>query len=106
MKDIEWMCSSYKDYLKFPQDIILDLAADLDLLQQGLTPANYKPFSLGKRTPNVWELKQRDKDGIYRVLYATIEKGVIHVLHSFQKKDQQTPEKDKKLARKRYKEIG
>jgi|TARA_B110000263_G_C15218154_1_gene468535 phage-related protein len=106
MKDIEWKGSSYKDFRKFPSDVIQDLAADLSLLQQGLTPSSFKPFSLGKRTPNVWELRQRDMDGIYRVIYATVEEGVIHILHSFQKKTQQTSEQDKKLARKRYKEIG
>ncbi|NRA47280.1 MAG: type II toxin-antitoxin system RelE/ParE family toxin [Oligoflexales bacterium] len=45
-----------------------------------------------------FELRDRDKEGCYRVLYVTFVKGKIHVLHSFKKKSSSTSKKDKALA--------
>ena len=43
--------------------------------------------------PGVFELRDEDKDLWYRVLYVRLE-GVVHVVHCFKKKTNDTPQKD------------
>ncbi len=43
--------------------------------------------------------------GAFRVIYISKPADAVHVLHCFQKKTQETNEKDIKLGRKRYKEL-
>lgn len=54
----------------------------------------------------VFELKARDASGAYRLIYLKKIKGVVHVLHCFQKKSQKTDQRDIDLARKRLKEVN
>jgi phage-related protein len=53
----------------------------------------------------VREIRIRDDQGIFRVMYVTKFHDVIYVLHCFQKKTQKTSDADIDIARKRYKEI-
>ncbi len=53
----------------------------------------------------VKELRIRDRTGIYRVIYLAKLMDAVHVLHCFQKKTQQTSEKDTRVAHKRYQEL-
>ena len=55
------------------------------------------------------EICERAQDGTYRVVYATIVKDRIVVLHAFKKKSHRavaTPKKDMDLIRQRLKEIA
>jgi phage-related protein len=47
----------------------------------------------------VWELRARDKDGIYRVLYFHWKGRTFGLLHGFTKKTQNTPKKELELAK-------
>jgi len=47
----------------------------------------------------------RSRSGIYRVIYALVRAGTIHVLHAFKKTTEATPTKNLELARKRLKEA-
>lgn len=53
----------------------------------------------------LWELKIKAPSGGYRLLYVTLNKDLLFVLHSFKKKTQKTPKKELDVARKRLKEI-
>jgi len=53
----------------------------------------------------LWEIKIKAPSGGFRLLYVTIEKDLLFILHGFKKKTQKTPPKDLKLALKRLKEI-
>lgn len=55
--------------------------------------------------PGARELRIRDADGIYRVIYVTRFADSIFVLHCFQKKTQKTPRADIEIAARRYKEL-
>jgi hypothetical protein len=46
-----------------------------------------------------------DRSGHYRVIYALIRRGAVHVLHAFKKTTQTTPRRHIDLARKRLKEM-
>lgn len=53
----------------------------------------------------VKEVRLQDEAGAFRVIYLAKLEDAVYVLHCFQKKTQQTSEKDIKLARKRFKDL-
>ncbi|CAK0753941.1 hypothetical protein CCP4SC76_2480006 [Gammaproteobacteria bacterium] len=53
----------------------------------------------------VKEIRVRDREGIFRVIYLAKLDDAVYVLHCFQKKTQQTSDKEISLARKRYQEL-
>ena len=53
----------------------------------------------------VEEIRIREESGAFRVFYIARLDEVVYVLHAFQKKSQQTPQKDIELGRKRYKDL-
>ncbi len=55
--------------------------------------------------PGVREIRIRDEQGIFRVVYVAKFDPVIFVLHRFQKKTQQTSKSDIELATRRYEEL-
>ncbi len=64
--------------------------------QKGLDPADWKPMkTVG---PGVREIRIREASGVFRVIYLAAVGDSVVVLHAFQKKTQQTPQKDIELA--------
>jgi len=53
----------------------------------------------------VHELRLKDRSGAYRVVYALVIRGTVHVIHAFKKTTQQTSARNLELARTRLKEI-
>jgi phage-related protein len=53
----------------------------------------------------VFELKEQDDQGWYRVIYTIQVKGKIYVLHSFKKQSAKTAQTDLDLAKRRLKSI-
>lgn len=53
----------------------------------------------------VREIRIREKDGAFRVIYVAKFEDAIYVLHCFQKKTQKTSPEDIALASRRYKEL-
>ncbi len=53
----------------------------------------------------VKEIRVRDENGIFRVMYVAKFSDAIYVLHCFQKKTQQTSQQDIDLAKSRYKDL-
>ena len=75
----------------------------LDRVQRGLQPDDWKPMAtVGS---GVKELRIWDEAGTFRVNYLAKLAEAVYVLHCFQKKTEQTSEKDIQLARKRYKDL-
>ncbi len=54
----------------------------------------------------LYELRVKDKDGIYRVLYFATSGRKFVLLHGIVKKTQKTPQKEIDLATKRMKDVG
>ncbi|MDF3073703.1 MAG: phage-related protein [Alphaproteobacteria bacterium] len=54
--------------------------------------------------PGVREIRIRDKAGAFRIIYLATLADRVLVLHAFQKKTQQTMQKDIDLAAKRLRE--
>jgi phage-related protein len=53
----------------------------------------------------VKQLRIWEEAGTFRVIYLAKLAEAVHVLHCFQKKTEQTSEKDIRLARKRYNDL-
>lgn len=53
----------------------------------------------------IWEMRMKGKDNIGRALYVTAKGKRVVILHAFIKKTQKTPNKAKKLAQQRLKEL-
>jgi len=102
MKKIEWLGNSKDAVRAFPEDARQDAGWQLELIQRGENPDNWKPMkTIGQ---GVREIRIREASGAYRIIYlATFEDRVL-VLHAFQKKTQKTPQKDLDLAEKRLKQ--
>ena len=103
MKAIEFRGSSLDDLRSFPVAVMRDAGYQLDRLQNGWLPSDYKPLpSVGS---SVAELRLWDEAGTFRVIYVAKFENTVYVLHCFQKKTQQTAKKDIDLAAKRYKAL-
>jgi phage-related protein len=55
--------------------------------------------------PGVREIRIRDNDGAFRVIYVASLPRALFVLHCFQKKTRKTSAEDIELAKRRYKEL-
>lgn len=103
MKPAKFRGSSLEDLRRFPQAAMRDAGYQLDRVQQGLMPTDWKPMpSVGR---GVTELRVRDGPSTFRVVYIARMADAIYVLHCFQKKAQQTPHKDIAVATQRHKEL-
>ncbi len=99
-KEIRWVGSSYDDLLEFPDDPRREAGFQLGKVQAGLDPDHWKPFDdAGAGTR---EIRIRDENGIYRVMYVAKFDEAVYVLHCFQKKTQATSKPDKDIAAARY----
>jgi phage-related protein len=98
------MGSSHDDLKAFPDDARRDAGFNLDFVQRGLEPSNWKPMkSVGM---GVKEMRVRDATGAYRVIYLATRLEAIYVLHCFQKKTQKTRKEDIEVAARRLGQIG
>ncbi|HEV2314256.1 MAG TPA: type II toxin-antitoxin system RelE/ParE family toxin [Candidatus Acidoferrales bacterium] len=82
----------------FSKDARQNLGNDLQRLDEGDEPLDFAP--MGAVLPGVFELRDRDSEHWYRVLYISLE-GLTYVLHCFTKKTNQTPQKEIETAGKR-----
>lgn len=103
-KEIRWVGSSYNDLLAFPQGPRREAGFQLGKIQAGLDPTDWKPFDdVGAGTK---EIRIKDADGVYRVMYVAKFEEAVYVLHCFQKTTQATSKKDKEIAEARYRAVA
>lgn len=103
MKPIRFLGDSLERLREFPEDARHDAGYQLEQVQRGEQPNDFKPMpNIGK---GVEEIRLRDESGIYRVIYSARLADVIYVLHAFQKKTQTTAKRDIELARERFHQL-
>lgn len=98
-----WQGSSYNDLRTFPLNARRDAGYQLDKVQRGLEPSDWKPMTTIGR--GVQEIRIREDNGAFRVIYVASLGECIYVLHAFQKQSQKTNTKDLNLAKARFKAI-
>jgi phage-related protein len=102
--EVVWEGDSLEVVRTFPKPIREDLGADIRRLQLGERPLSSRPMpSIGRR---VYELKQRDDKGWYRVIYLSTVGNRLYMLHSFVKKSAKTSRNDVRIATARLKAVN
>lgn len=103
MKPIRFLGDSLKRLREFSEDAKNDVGYQLDRVQRGLQPYDFKPMTtIGK---GVEEIRVRDGVGIFRLIYTARIADAVYVLHAFQKKTQATSRQDIEIATERYAEL-
>lgn len=88
MKALKFLGSALDDLRAFPDQARREAGSQLDRVQQGLVPSDWKPMAtVGK---GVEEIRIRDDAGAFRVIYIARLADAVHVLHCFRKKTQKT----------------
>ena len=102
-KPIKFRGSALDDLRHFPLSIRREAGYQLDHVQNGFEPDDWKPMpSIGQ---GVREIRLRDITGAFRVIYIAKFSDAVYVLHCFQKKTQKTGKPDLDLATSRYREL-
>jgi phage-related protein len=102
-KPIEFRGSALEDLRAFPQTARREAGYQLDQVQRGRDPDDWKPMNAVGQ--GVKEIRIRDAAGAFRVLYVAKFADAVYVLHCFQKKTQKTRKADLDLAGQRYREL-
>ena len=103
MKPVQFLGDSLERLRDFPVDARQDAGYQLDKVQRGLQPDDFKPMpTIGR---GVEEIRIRDDSGIYRVIYTARLAGAVLVLHAFEKKTQRTSQRDIEIAKARFREM-
>lgn len=102
-KPIEFRGGSLADLCRFPAPARREAGYQLYQVQEGLDPDDWKPMNAVG--PGVREIRIREKNGAFRVIYVAKFEDVVYVLHCFQKKSQRTSSEDLALASRRYKDL-
>lgn len=103
MKPLRFAGASIDDLRRFPLDARREAGYQLTKVQHGMEPSDWKPMqSVGE---GVKEIRIRDESGAFRIIYLAKLAEAVFVLHCFQKKTDQTSQKDIELARKRFKDL-
>jgi phage-related protein len=102
VKPIAFLGGSLDDLRGFPADARREAGYQLDRVQRGLDPDDWRAMpSIGA---GVREIRVRERAGAFRVIYVATFADVVYVLHAFQKKTRQTAKRDVDLAASRLRE--
>ncbi len=102
-KPIEFLGSALDDLRAFPVLSRREAGYQLDQVQRGLEPDDWKPMTIIGQ--GVREIRIRDAAGAFRIIYVAKFADAIYVLHCFQKKTQKTSKVDLNKAEKRYHDL-
>ena len=102
LKSLYFVGSALADLRAFPRAPRREAGYQLDRVQFGLKPSDWKPLTTvgsGVREIRIHHESQ------FRVIYVTKFDDAVYVLHAFQKKTQKTRKQDVEIARQRLKAI-
>jgi phage-related protein len=103
-RKLEFHGTSKRDLLKFPDPAMKAAGYQLRKVQNGMEPSDWKyVHNVG---PGTMEIRIWENGDTFRVFYVARHGDSVHVLHCFQKKTNETQQRDIDIAKKRYKEIG
>jgi len=102
-KPVEFLGTSLDDLRAFPPSAKREAGYQIDQVQNGLDPDDWKPMNTVGQ--GVREIRVRDSDGAFRVIYVAKFADAVYVIHCFQKKTQKTNKADIDLASKRYRDL-
>ena len=101
-KPLYFVGTALEDLRTFPKAPRREAGYQLDRVQSGLDPSDWKPMpSVGR---GVREIRIQHQ-GQFRVIYLAKIDDAVYVLHAFHKKTRKTPKQDIAIARRRLKAI-
>jgi len=103
-KTVAFRGSALDDLRAFPAAARREAGYQIDRVQQGRDPDDWKPMATIGR--GVREIRVKGADGAFRLIYVARFEDAIFVLHCFQKKSQKTAREDIDLATRRYKDLA
>ncbi|HZK99242.1 MAG TPA: type II toxin-antitoxin system RelE/ParE family toxin [Caulobacteraceae bacterium] len=83
-KPLDWVSSSKKDFLRFPEPVKDEMGNALGLAQFGGTHPSAKPWK--GQGPGVFEVVDGHDGDTWRAVYTVRFREGAYVLHAFQKK--------------------
>ena len=102
MKELHFIGTALDDLKDFPIEARREAGFELDLVQRGDMPSDFKPmFNIGA---GAYEIRIHVL-GEWRIIYVAKFYSGIYVLHAFQKKTNKTALSDIEIAKTRYKRI-
>ena len=94
-----------KELKTLSSDVIEDFLDAVSKLQDGLSLTMPLSRPMNSIHISLYELRLKDKKGIYRVFYYLKKSEAIYVVHAFKKKTQKTPIRTIQLIKTRLKGI-
>lgn len=107
-KPLRWIGTSRDDLRSFPPEVRRDIGRALYAAQMGDTDPTAKPMK-GFGGASVMEIIARFFGNTWRTVYTVRFRGVIYVLHAFQKKSKSgiaTPNSEIRLVQRRLAEAS
>lgn len=102
-KRIVFVGRSLEDLKDFPEAARTEAGHQLDQVQQGLDPDDFKPMhTVGRGT---YEVRISREGRAHRVFYVAKFEEAVYVLHAFEKKSRKTSKRDLETGRRRYKDM-
>jgi phage-related protein len=102
-KPVVFRGSALDDLRAFPATVRRDAGYQLNRVQKGSEPSDWKPMTtMGS---GVREIRIRDEEGVFRVIYVAKFDSAIYVLHCFQKKTRATNQADINVGKSRYRDL-
>ncbi len=102
-KPVEFLATSLADLRAFPECARREAGFQIDRIQQGMMPSDWKPMpTIGQ---GVAEIRLHEANGAFRVICLARLEEAVYVLHCFQKKSQKTSRGDLELASGRYRDL-
>lgn len=103
MKSVAFIGNSLDALRTFPDAVRQEAGFQIDRLQRGLEPDDWKPMkTVGS---GVREIRLRAASGAYRVIYAVQFGDAVYILHAFVKKTQTTAKRDLELTALRFRQL-
>jgi phage-related protein len=103
VKPITFLGTSLDDLRTFPDTARREAGHQLDRVQRGLDPDDWKP--LARIGPGAREVRVRGASGAFRVIYTANRPEAVYVLHAFEKRMRQTAKRDLDLAKARLRDL-
>jgi phage-related protein len=103
LKPIEFRGSSLDELRDFPELARREAGYQLDRVQQGNEPDDWK--SMPGIGSGIQEIRIRESNGIFRVVYVAKFSDAVYVLHCFQKKTQRTSKQNIDVIENRYRDL-
>ena len=101
--EVIWEGNCLEVVRTFPKPVREDLGADIRRLQLGEKPISSRPMPSVRQ--RIYELRQMDEKGWYRVIYLGKVSNRLHMLHAFMKKSAKTSRNDLQIASSRLKAV-